>query len=85
MIKRAFTEKEAGVYTGLSGRTLRSLRAKHEGPAFRRFGSRVYYFREALDAWLDGFPQGGVVESKRTSTSGAEAQRRAAALKSATP
>ena len=93
--KRGFTEKEAALYLGVSARSLRELRARDqqhalcgeplEGPAWRRLnGVRIRYYVEDLDAFLDRAPRFGVCESKRTSTSGSEAMRRAG-LKVATP
>jgi len=86
MNKRAYTEREAAAYVGLSARTLRDLRARDlehtrraealEGPAWRRLGSRIRYYVEALDEYLDRAPEGGACDSKRTATSGIEALRR---------
>ena len=42
---------EAADYLGLSPRTLRRYRVTGEGPVFHRFGGRVRYGREDLDAW----------------------------------
>ena len=42
---------EAAEYLGLSARTLRRYRVTGDGPVFHRFGARVRYRREDLDAW----------------------------------
>ena len=42
---------EAGRYLGLSHRTLRRYRVTGEGPVYFRFGGRVRYRRDDLDAW----------------------------------
>ena len=42
---------EAAEYLGLSARTLRRYRVTGDGPVFHRFGGRVRYRREDLDAW----------------------------------
>ena len=43
--------RQAAVYLGLSTSTLNRYRVGGEGPAFHRFGSRVLYHRDDLDAW----------------------------------
>ena len=43
--------REAAEYLGLSARTLDRYRVSGEGPVFHRFGGRVRYTREDLDAW----------------------------------
>jgi excisionase family DNA binding protein len=45
--------EEAGVYLGLSPRTLERLRFEGRGPAYRKHGRIVVYKREALDAWSE--------------------------------
>ena len=45
------TTREAARYLGLAARTLRRYRVTGEGPVFHRFGGRVRYRREDLDAW----------------------------------
>jgi excisionase family DNA binding protein len=45
--------EEAGVYLGLSPRTLERLRFEGRGPAYRKHGRIVVYRREALDAWSE--------------------------------
>ena len=43
--------REAAAHLGLSTRTLDRYRVSGEGPVFLRFGGRVRYLREDLDAW----------------------------------
>ena len=45
------TTGEAARYLGLSARTLKRYRVTGDGPVFHRFGGRVRYRREHLDAW----------------------------------
>jgi hypothetical protein len=45
------TTKQAGVYVGLSGRTLEKMRCAGGGPEYRKHGRYVRYHIEALDAW----------------------------------
>ena len=45
------TTGEAARYLGLSPRTLKRYRVTGDGPAFHRFGGRVRYRRDRLDAW----------------------------------
>ena len=45
------TTVEAARYLGLSHRTLKRYRVTGDGPAFHRFGGRVRYRRDRLDAW----------------------------------
>ena len=45
------TTVEAARYLKLSHRTLKRYRVTGEGPVFNRFGGRVRYRREHLDAW----------------------------------
>ncbi|SRR6266568_6023824 len=45
--------EEAGVYLGLSPRTLERLRFEGRGPAYRKHGRIVVYRREALNAWSE--------------------------------
>ncbi len=46
--------EEAGVYLGLSPRTLERLRFEGRGPTYRKHGRIVVYTREALNAWSEG-------------------------------
>ena len=48
---RYLTNAEAAAALRLSPRTLEKLRVNGGGPRFRKFGSRVIYAREDLDAW----------------------------------
>ena len=45
------TTVEAARYLGLSHRTLKRYRVTGEGPVYHRFGGRVRYRRDDLDAW----------------------------------
>ena len=49
-----FTTVEAARYLGLSARVLERCRVTGVGPAFTRFGGRVRYRRDDLDAWTAG-------------------------------
>ena len=42
---------EAARVLGLSGKTLSRYRVSGEGPVFHRFGTRIRYRREDLEAW----------------------------------
>ena len=46
--------KEAAFYLGLSPRTLEKFRVVGGGPAFHKFGRRVLYTYEDLEAWAEG-------------------------------
>ena len=50
---RSFTNTEAAALLKLSPRTLEKLRVHGGGPRFRKFGSRVVYATEDLDAWAN--------------------------------
>ena len=43
--------RQAAEYLGLSTRTLDRYRVSGDGPVFHRFGGRVRYLRDDLDAW----------------------------------
>lgn len=43
--------RAAGAWLGLSHRTLERYRITGDGPEYHRFGSRVLYHRDDLDAW----------------------------------
>ncbi len=45
------TTRMAAAHLGLSTRTLDRYRVSGDGPVFLRFGGRVRYLREDLDAW----------------------------------
>jgi hypothetical protein len=45
--------KNAALYLGLQVKTLAMYASRGTGPAFIKRG-RVFYFRDALDAWLKG-------------------------------
>jgi len=44
--------REAAAHLGLSTRTLDRYRVSGDGPVFLKFGGRVRYLREDLDAWV---------------------------------
>ncbi len=48
---RFLNSRRAADYLGLSTRTLDRLRVSGDGPVFLKFGGRVRYLREDLDAW----------------------------------
>ena len=53
---RALSTADASHYTNHSEAFLKKARCgktKTPGPRFRKFGKRVFYFREDLDAWLE--------------------------------
>ena len=43
--------RQAAVHLGLSTRTLDRFRVSGDGPVFLKFGGRVRYLREDLEAW----------------------------------
>ena len=45
------TTQEAARWLGLAPSTLKRYRLTGEGPAFHRFGGRVRYRRDRLEAW----------------------------------
>ena len=54
MKKRAtdyLNTRDAAAHLGLSTRTLDRYRVSGDGPVFLKFGGRVRYLREDLDAW----------------------------------
>ncbi len=44
--------REAAAHLGLSTRTLDRYRVSGDGPVFLKFGGRVRYLMEDLDAWV---------------------------------
>lgn len=50
---------DAAKYLGLSVSTLDTMRSKGRGPRYLRIGSRIYYRRGDLDAYVEA----GVVET----------------------
>ena len=44
--------RQAAAYLGLSTRTLDRYRVSGDGPVFLKFGGRVRYLCEDLDAWV---------------------------------
>ena len=57
------TEKEAAGFIRLAVGTLQNKRVQGSGPAFHKFGGRVLYSRQDLEAWANA--------RRRTSTSDA--------------
>ena len=49
--ERYLTPKEASDLLGISRRTLDRFRTRNSGPAYYKFGNRVRYRIEDLDAW----------------------------------
>ena len=62
--------RRAAAFLGLSPRTLDRYRVSGEGPAFHRFGNRILYRRDDLEAWAS--------ERRVATTPVADAGRRAA-------
>lgn len=63
--KRWMNTAEAGAYCG--GRreqSMRDLRARNEGPAYSKVGSRVLYDRVDLDRWIESHKVGRTSEDK---------------------
>ena len=48
---RYLNTRQAAGHLGLSTRTLDRFRVSGDGPVFLKFGGRVRYLREDLDAW----------------------------------
>jgi len=48
------TPKEAAKYLGFEVGTLANWRMRANGPDYVKAGSRVFYFQQALDAWVSG-------------------------------
>jgi len=46
------TPEQAGQLLHLSPQTLATKRVYGDGPAYRKLGRRVFYPREALEAWM---------------------------------
>jgi excisionase family DNA binding protein len=46
-----FTTAEAGIYLGLSRRTLEKMRTTGTGPLYRKHGRYVRYHLDDLDGW----------------------------------
>jgi Helix-turn-helix domain len=50
---RLMTPPAAATYLGVVVGTLAKWRHFGEGPAYVKYGSRIFYEREILDAWID--------------------------------
>jgi predicted DNA-binding transcriptional regulator AlpA len=50
---RYLRTRDAGLYLGLSGRTLEKHRTSGTGPRYRKIGGRVIYAVSDLEAWAD--------------------------------
>jgi hypothetical protein len=50
---RFVATREAGVFLGLSPRTLEKHRVYGAGPVYRKLGGRVVYAIEDLEGWAD--------------------------------
>jgi predicted DNA-binding transcriptional regulator AlpA len=59
--------KNASTYCGLSVKTLAMKRCNGTGPKFVKLG-RVFYFREDLDAWLQGNRVVSTAQAQQTAT-----------------
>ena len=65
--KTHYPTNPAGAYLGISGRWLEKLRVIGGGPIYYKFGRRVLYRKEDLDAWA------AARRRRSTSDSGPEA------------
>ena len=50
---RLMTPPAAAAYLGVVVNTLAKWRHYGQGPGYIKFGSKVFYEREVIDAWLD--------------------------------
>lgn len=46
----------AALYTGFAIKTLAMHATAGTGPKFQKIGGRIFYRRDDLDAWMNGFP-----------------------------
>lgn len=46
----------AAKYLGLQPKTLANLESRGKGPRSRKVGGRVFYYKEDLDAYINGQP-----------------------------
>lgn len=53
MSKQFYSPSEAAEYLGLSASTLAKMRSRGDGPVFRKFGGRIRYSIQDLDAWAE--------------------------------
>jgi hypothetical protein len=61
---RLLRTTEAGLFLGLSGRTLEKHRLYGSGPVYRKIGGRVVYAVEDLQAWADRARQTSTAETR---------------------
>ena len=54
MAQKFLPTPKAASYLGLSPRTLEKFRVMGGGPAYHKFGRRVLYAFEDLEAWTEG-------------------------------
>ncbi|MCA1775709.1 MAG: helix-turn-helix domain-containing protein [Loktanella sp.] len=52
MLDNLLTETEFAEARGVHVRTIQRERARREGPPFIKLGRRIFYRREAIEAWL---------------------------------
>ena len=48
------TRRDAARYLGVTSKTLAMWKLAGKGPQWTRVGGRIFYFREALDAFVRG-------------------------------
>lgn len=51
-LENLLSEHDLAALRGVTVRTLQRERAQRRGPAFIKLGRKVYYRREAVNAWL---------------------------------
>jgi len=62
---RLLRTSEAGLFLGLSGRTLEKHRTFGTGPTYRKIGGRVVYDITDLQAWADRGARSSTSEVRR--------------------
>jgi excisionase family DNA binding protein len=59
------TTDQAAAHIGFTKRTLQKWRAEGKGPPWKRVnGHQARYLRSAVDAWMVGLPDGGLMATK---------------------
>ena len=66
--------RRAAAFLGLSPRTLDRYRVSGAGPAFHRFGNRILYRRDDLEAWASARRVASTSEADTRAHTGAEAR-----------